>query len=307
MEEEKKDQISEDDFDTISEYYTHMVTHPEDVPKTDDEIAEEKRKKEEELELSEAEVVYYRCNNKNCNNLMKSKEPIPKSELGVVKDAIKTMRCTKCGGKGFSLITKAEYEKQEVLNKKALKEEKEKIREGKKFDIRADKAVIYIELEREKLFEDLTDKLKNGDITPERFVSLFYNCNFLILKCASRKFNIPNFDWSEYKKTIRSMSNEVLKLFSIQKTEEELLLEYDIKDDEIYEVYEENYIEDNEEAFIEYKQTKRLNDYMRKIEEKNSKNYLDKMEDKIERNEKTLENQFEKELKANIQDFKKVK
>lgn len=307
MDEENKKYVSPDDFETYSEYYTYIIEHPESRPKTDDEIEEEKRKKEEELDAESATIVYYRCNNKNCNNLMQSKEAIPNSQIGVVKDALKEMRCTKCGSKGFTVISKEEHDKQLVLNKKALKEEKEKARQDKKLDIRSNKALIYIEIETEKLFKDLSDKLQNGDISPERFVALFYNCNFLILKSASRKFDIPNFDWQEHKKTIKDMSEEVLRLYKVQKSEEEILLSYDIKADEIYDVYEENYIEGNEEAFIEYKQSKRLNDYMRKLEEKNSNRYLNRQEGKSERIQDKLEYKFENALKANVKDFKKVK
>ena len=160
-----------------------------------------------------------------------------------------------------------------------------------------------MEKERENLFEDLVTKLKNGDITPKRFISLFYHCNYLIMKNTQRMYKIPNFDWNEHRKTIMKMADEVIKLYKIKESEDEIILSYDYRQDEIYKVYEENYVEGNEEAFIEYKQSTKLNDYMKKLEEKASNKYLDKQEVKSKKIQKKLENEFELDLKKYVNDL----
>ena len=285
---------------TESEYWTDVVTGKIITKNDYDKLQEEK---ENEEGNDKKAIIYYVCRNRDCNNLMQSQEEIEEKYINIIKEDLSKTRCPKCGEKGFKLITKEDHDKQEKLNKNKLKKDKEKELNHNRLLKRADKAIIFIEREREKLFDDLSNKLKNGDITPQRFISLFYNCNYLIMKSAKRNYDIPNFDWNENKKTIMKMADEVIRIYEIQESEDEILLSYDVRKDEIYKVYEENYIEGNEEAFNEYKQATRLNDYMKSIEEKASKKYVTRQQIRSDIKQDKLDNDFSKMLKEYVKNL----
>ena len=288
---------------TESEYWTDVVIGKIITQDTYDELQEEKENKQKEDDSNNKNIIYYVCTNKDCNYLMQSKEEIPKKYLDEVKEDLAKTRCPKCGKTGFKLITKEEYDKQEKINNEKLKKLKKEELDHNRLLKRADKALIYMEREREKLFDDLSNKLKNGDITPQRFISLFYNCNYVIMKNTQRNYKIPNFDWNEHRKTIMKMADEVVRLYDIKESEDEILAGYDRTQDEIFKVYEENYIEGNEEAFIEYKQATKLNDYMKFLEEKASKKYVNRQENRSKIKQKKLENEFELDLKKYVKNL----
>ena len=301
MDEEKKvSSVSQylENGKTESDYWIDVVTGRIITKEAYEKVQEEKDKKEKE-ENNKA-IIYYICTNKDCNYLMQSKEAIPEKYLDDVKEDLVKTRCPKCGKTGFKLITKEEYDKQEKINKTKIKQAKKEELDHNRLLKRVDKAIIFIEREREKLFDDLSSKLKNKDITPQRFISLFYNCNHLILIRAQKNYNIPNFDWNEHRKTIMKMADEVIRIYNIKETEDEILAGYDRNQDEIFKVYEENYVEDNEEAFIEYKQSARLNDYMKSLEEKASKKYVKRQENKVKIKQDRLDNDFGKMLKEYV-------
>ncbi len=283
---EENTRKTRDDFSTEAEYLTYLLVNPE----------------EENVEIDPARkaILYYKCNNPKCSNVMKTNEEIHEMYIEQIKEALDTAICDKCGHVGFSFINEDEYIKIDKENKKQLKAEDLK-KKNKVKNITY--AIKYINLEREKLFKDLLDKLVDGQITPERFVAVFYHATYRLTQSAVRRYEIPNFDWSEQRKLIKTMTDAVLDRYEIKKEHDEIIEQYDIKNDELYKVYEEHYEKDpdeHDEIFAEYKRETRLNDYIKKISEKHADIENKRAEYRMDKKYERAEDKFTKNLKAQV-------
>lgn len=250
-----------------------------------------KEKKQEDL--------YYKCPNPKCGYIVK----IPKKVIEENSDAIEQIEnnldCPECGKKGFKKLSEKEV-KEYLINKKKkeqeeAKNEAESLR-GEKIEVAKD-VVKYIESERKKLFDDLKSKLLSNQITPKRFIALFYNISCDIMTSRKKEY-LP--DWTRERKTILAMAEDIVELYDLKEDQEEIIASYDLNEDKIYEAYHQKYIDGDELAYNEYIGESRLNDYMRKLEEKNQKReqtVATKSSDNIQHK---LEMDFKKSLNDSI-------
>ncbi|MEG1008527.1 MAG: hypothetical protein RSE41_07175 [Clostridia bacterium] len=258
------------DFKTDTEWYRYLATNEE----------------KEEVKNTEIIDVYYTC--VNCNFVKAIK--VESSYIDDIVSQLKTGICPKCKHKGFKLIDAKEYKRIVKLNKSNKSNDKEKIYQNAVY------AKNYILDEREKVFKDLTNKLKNKKISPERFVSLFYNICFDIMKRAAKNFNVPSFDWLSERKYILDMGQEVIELYNIKESQEDLLKNYDKEADEIYLEYRNVYEYERDE----YKQDLRENRLNKKNYQRiGNKNILreTRLNDRaITKKEKSFKKELEKDV-----------
>lgn len=245
----------------------------------------------------ESKKVHFECPNEKCNYLITVQEEYLEEES--FQEQINEIRCPKCNSTGFKKVSD---EKEIEIQKKELEEKKKELKEKDKLEKiemkeKANKVVEYIAKERKKAFDDLSKKLMNKEITPKRFVALFYNISYDIMVSRKKEYQ-P--DFLSERKTILKMGQTVLDLYNLKEEQEEIIEEYDIKQDEIYEVYNAKYIHKNDLLYQEYIAENKYLDYKRKRQEKLNKvkeNYEKKETNrKIEGYEKT----FKKRLKENI-------
>lgn len=243
--------------------------------------------------------LYYKCPNPKCGFVVKVPRKVIEENTEAIEEIENNLDCPKCGKKGFKKLSEEEIKKYLLAKKKEeqeeIKKEQEKVRE-QKVGVAKD-VVKYIETERKKLFDDLKSKLMSNQITPKRFIALFYNISCDIMLSRKKEY-LP--DWLAERKTILRMAQDVIELYDIKEEQEEIIASYDVNEDAIYEVYHQKYIEGDELAYNEYIGESRLNDYMRKLEEKNKarvEKVAEKSSDKIQHK---LEMNFKKSLNDGI-------
>lgn len=251
------------------------------------------------MKEKKAPDLYYRCPNPKCGYVVKIPRKVIDENPEAISEIENNLDCPECGQKGFKKLS--DEETREYLIKKKRAEEKKVRDEASK--LRAQKVgvakdvVKYIETERKKLFEDLKEKLLSGQITPKRFIALFYSISCDIMVSRKKEY-LP--DWASERKIILAMGQDIIDLYGIQEEQEEIIAEYDVNADKIYEVYHEKYIEGDELAYNEYIGESRLNDYMRKIEERNKKRVERASEKQSDKVQAKLEMDFKKSLNDGI-------
>ena len=241
--------------------------------------------------------IHFECINPNCDNIINvSLEYVEDEDF---KEQIEELVCPKCGSRGFEKLSEEkEVELEKKLKKKAELEAKKKIElEKKEFAETANEVVKYIIKERKKLFDDLSKKLMNKEITPERFISLFYkiSCDIMV---SRKKEYLP--DWIRERKTILDMGQTILDLYKIKEEQEAMIEAYDEKEDEIYIAYNAKYINKKDELYEQYISETRLSNYMKRRQEEINKIEERNVSKNTNRIETKLENNFARNLKNNV-------
>lgn len=273
MAEERKTRM---DFDTDSEWYTYQVTHPE-VPK--DKSDTNSNKKHEKgifmcekcgYIIDETDKYFDKVQGKN----------IKRDSQGNI------LKCPKCGADKKSLKKIDKDKKNEILRKRRLKEEKE---QTKKLDI----AKENIKDDIVDLLEDLSIRLKRGEINVDRFVVVFMHLSQKIIDRYAKDLDI---DWLDYRKSMLAMSKTVTDLYDVQIDGETILEEYDknINDDKLYLAEYKYYIEDDKYSIADYELSERIKEY------ENMQSNLFKEERNRELEEKYQERRKELEEKAEL-------
>ncbi|MEG1059547.1 MAG: zinc ribbon domain-containing protein [Clostridia bacterium] len=180
MEKDKNEYKTRDDFITDSEYYTNIITHPEEF---------ESKEPEEE---QEQEIKYYIFECLKCGFVF--------DEIEQKKKITTISKCPNCGAKidnkNFKIITKKR--KEEIKYKKKKEEKRKLIEEKRQEEIENAKEVTkYVKEETIAMFKNLRNDLLNGKITKERFVTLAMNISFMIAKTRKKEY-LP--DWGDYRR-----------------------------------------------------------------------------------------------------------
>ena len=281
---DKKDFKTREDFETEAEWWTYQLTN--DL--LDDEEEEEPKEEVDEYGIFEC---------MNCGEIID--EEITKPDI--TKKYSERLRCPKCGKRKFKKIIKEK--KEQLLRKKKNKEEQEK----------KDVATDYskdMQNDIKDLFDDLEIKLKNKEITPERFVALFYSISCKIMtyydKAYRKQYFASFIDWKSEPKRIYEMGQTILDLYDIKQTQEDITKSYEAEKDEVYNAYMSKYEHGDEEAFKEYKDNATLKGYIkqiaaRQVAEEQAMKRLEKNEQKLSDKQRAKsEDDFRKSLESNV-------
>ena len=206
--EENEEKKTRADFDTDSEWYTYQITHPEEF--------EEKKDEENEKKYPLLIVMCQKCGT-----------IIDESNLNPVPDETipydKRIKCPKCNSRKFKALKKEEALKLAEKQKQIEKKKKQK-------DLRYVKSTIKdIEEELKELKTKLDEWLKNGNITPERYVALYINLSANICKYYRYDDRISTC-FALFRKYAYGISDNVLRrYYSVQEledTKEMILMQY---------------------------------------------------------------------------------
>ena len=159
------------DFETEAAWRTYDLVTPKEEEKEDEDV---------ETEVT----IYYVCKNPKCDFIKKQTITITKEQLDKIKEELPKGKCPNCGGHGFKFLKdKEEYEKELKRIKKLKEDEKEEKDKQYKKEAVGEASLILENAQDDikKLYEDLRYKLEKKDITPECFVTLFYNISFFYL------------------------------------------------------------------------------------------------------------------------------
>lgn len=298
-----------EDFETESAWRTYDLVTPKE-----DEI-------EEEDEFPTEVIIYYVCKNPKCDFIKKQKVVITNSELEQIKEELPNGKCPNCGGHGFKLLNKEEYEKEEKRIKKLKSSKKEE--EEKKYKeesvIEAKSLLEEAQEDIKELYEDLRQKLERKDITPECFVTLFYNISFDIMNSVNKSYRKNYYagliDLKSERKTILEMGKIILDLYNIEEDEIDIIQNYnkeDVNYKVIYDTYYSKYELGVEQDFQDYKMETRLDNYIneierkRKLEEKNINKTMDKAKKNADKRQDKEENSFLKSLNQYVNKIEKM-
>ncbi|MEG2348531.1 MAG: hypothetical protein RSB67_02655 [Clostridia bacterium] len=251
----------------------------------------------------EEEIFFYECPNPKCGYIIKVSKNVLEEDKNTLEELENNIECPKCGKKGFKKLSKEKIKEIKEKENKKVEENNLKKRQDlhdKKVDVAKD-VVKYIVKERKNLFEDLKTKLLSDQISPQRFISLFYNISCDIMTSRKKEY-LP--DFAGERKTILAMGHDVLDLYNIKEDQEEIIDSYDIQKDEIYEVYHQKYIEGDNTTYNEYIGETRLNNYMKKLEEKNMAKQESRCSNSSKKYQKNLELNFKKSLNDGIKKIK---
>ena len=260
MAEERKTRA---DFDTDSEWYTYLVTHPE--------------KEEEEEEVKEEyQKGIFLC--EKCGYIIdETSKDFDKSENKKIKrdENGNILKCPNCGALGKHLKRISKEEKEKELRKRRIKKEKE---EERKLKI----ARGNIKDDMLDLLEDLRYRLENDEISIKRFTALFINLSKRIIDRNAKDIDI---DWLEYRRAIFGMADAAIDLYNVKTDAESIIEDYDenIEEDKLYIAEYKYYIEDDKFAIADYEMQERIKEY-------------DKMQDNLfkEERKKALEEEYQK-------------
>lgn len=231
-----------EDFSTDSEWYTYVITHPDEF----NENSEEKEvKKEYKKGIFLCEKCGYIIDEMQKDFEVSFKNKIKRDEDGNI------LNCPNCGGRNLKRITKDK--KNEILRKNADKKNKEK---RKREDI--ERANIKDDLM--DLLEDLSTRLLNDEISPKRLVAIFM---FLSKKIIDRNAKELEIDWMHYRKVLLSMCDNVLSQYDVNQDAEEILqyLDEDIEQDALYLAELKYYINDDKFSISDYEMQERIKEY----------------------------------------------
>lgn len=273
---------------TVSEMWTEKL-----ISETLEEMRvdlEDQKDKEESYEYGIFECL-------NCGEIIDENITKPDKKLKYSE----RLKCPKCSRKKFKKITKEK--KEQILRKRKKDQESLKKDEAKTF---SDDMTNDIK----NLFDDLEVKLKNKEITPERFVALFYNISSKIMsyydKAYRKKYYASFIDWPSERKNILEMGNTVLDLYDVKEQQEKIIKQYEVEKDEIYSAYMSKYEYGMEDDFKEYKDKATLVEYIkdigrRQVAEERAKKAEEKIVEKIsDKQRKRAEDTFKESLAKNI-------
>lgn len=272
------------DFSTDSEWYTYMVTHPEEFE------TDVKEKKEDKKEYIKGIFV---C--EKCGNIIDETEKYFEKVQGksIKRDENKNiLNCPKCGAKAKYLKRISKDEKDNLVRKKRLKEEKEEARTLKivKENIKDD--IL-------DLLDDLTRRLHLNEISVDRFVVVFLNLSQKIINRYAKDVDI---DWIDYRKSMLEMTRTVTDLYDVQVDAEKVIEEYEgnIKEDKLYLAELDYYINDNKYSIADYEMAERIKEY----EDMESNIFKKEREKDLE--EKYQERRKELEKKADLREQRRI-
>jgi predicted nucleic acid-binding Zn-ribbon protein len=202
----------------------------------------------------ESEIVHFECINPKCNYIVEVKKDLLEDAEFKKKSSEVTLievTCPKCSGFGFKQVSEekeleiekkikeAELEiKKEKIKEAELEKKKKEAKKHEEYIEKADEVVEYIIKEEKKVFEDLSKKLMNKEITPQRFIALFYNISCKIIASRKKEY-LP--DWFSERKKILDMGQNVLDLYNLEEDQEEIIEGYNVQEDKIYTAYSEIY------------------------------------------------------------------
>lgn len=262
MAEERKTRA---DFDTDSEWYTYLVTHPE----KDEEEEEEEKKEEYQKGIFLCEKCGYIIDETNEDFEKNQSKKIKRDENENI------LKCPNCGALGKYLKRISKEEKEKILRKRKSEKEKE---EDRKLKI----ARGNIKDDMLDLLEDLRYRLENDEISIKRFTALFINLSKKIIDRNAKDINI---DWLEYRRAIFGMADAAISLYNIKEDAESIIEDYEenIEEDKLYLAEYKYYIEDDKFAIPDYEMQERIEEY-------------DKMQNNLfkEERQKALEEEYQK-------------
>lgn len=297
------------DFETESAWRTYDLVTPKEEEKSEEDTATEV-------------TIYYVCKNPKCDFIKKQTVVITKVELEQIKQELPKGKCPNCGSHGFKLLKdKEEYEKELKRIKKLKEDDKEKKEQEQKQEALGEAKLILDRTQDDikKLYEDLRYKLEKKDITPECFVTLFFNISFDIMNHANKLYRKTYYagliDLKKERKTILDMGQIILDLYNIEEEEIDIIVNYN-KDDQnykvIYNAYYSKYELGIEQEFNDYKMETRLENYIddikrkRKMEEKNLNKVMDKSEKRANKLQEKEEDNFTKSLSQYVNKVEKM-
>ncbi len=257
---EEEERKTRADFATDSEWYTYLITHPE----------------EEAVEEVTFPLLIVQC--MNCKYIIDETEQNPKPDITIPYD--KRLKCPKCGKRRFKVI-KSKEEKEKILKKQKEEQEKEKQKElEKKVNLKLLKSTLKkIRIELEDLRDELMDKLNQGKISSARFSALLVNLTANIYKYYRKDDNISLY-WSTFRDFAFETSKNVLESeYQNQDLDEvlsNLLAEY-------------RKVQDFDIEYLNYSKnfaTRNLLDYNESIDKEELQSDLSDLERKIELQEK---------------------
>lgn len=193
--EEGNSKKTRSDFSTDSEWYTYMITHPEEFEENDLEDEEDSKPK--------YPLIIVQCI--KCGYIIDENEQNPLPDTNIEYE--KRLKCPKCGGRKFKYI-KSKEEKEKIIQSQKYKEKKKKEQDKRFIKATLDK----IKDELKELREELEEKLKNGDITPERFSALMINLTYNIYKYYRYDDRMELF-FSEFREYANNTSKNILKQY----------------------------------------------------------------------------------------------
>lgn len=238
---------SRQDFSTDSEWYTYMVTHPEEFK---NDYEEERKKEKQEYEKG----IFY-C--ENCGyivdeteqNFDKSNEnkKIKRDENGNI------LNCPNCSASEKKLKRISKEKKAEIIRKKKRLKEKENQRN-------IDIAKENIKDDLMDLLNDLKIRVLNDEISVNRFVVVFMNLSHKIVKRNGKDLDI---DWIEYRKTMLDSCQMVIDAYDVKADAESIMEDYDqdITQDKLYLAEYRYYIEDDKYSIADYEMAERVKEY----------------------------------------------
>lgn len=242
---------------------------------------------EDEDESQESKLQVFVC--KSCGFMYDLSNP-PKNLLPfnyyIANEDPLTIKCPNCHKKvPFQLATKEEYEK--YLEKKKQKEDKNKEKQEEKIK---DKKVSQAKEDIQELVEDLKDRLLNNEISPKRFVNIFYDMSFRIYdRYGIRKLDLDT-TLTDFRKGILDISDSIVKEYDSQQDSERILEEYDenIQEDELYKAELEYYIEDNQFSIPDYELRQRIKEYDEQEAKIRNDEYKKEIEEKYQKRKNEL-------------------
>lgn len=268
---------SRSDFSTDSDWYTYMVTHPEEFEESEEDVEE---KKEYQKSIFYCEKCGYIIDETDKNFEKEESKKIKRDLNGNI------LECPKCKASSKYLKKIDKDKKAEILKKRKNKEErdKEKREEIERANIKDDLM---------DLLEDLSERLLNDEISSKRFVAIFMYLSKRIIDRNAKEIDI---DWIHYRKVLLSMCDNVLSQYKVNQSAEEILqyLDEDIEQDKLYLAELRYYIEDEKFSIADYEMQERVKEY--EMQENN----IFKKERERELEEQYQKRRVELEEKANI-------
>ncbi len=273
--------LNREDFETEAEWYTYMITHPEEEENVEDE--------------EEYQKGIYQC--LKCGYILDETDKDCKYTIEDLRTKLKG--CPKCKGKKFKKITKEAKQKYE-------EEQEEKKKEKSKADARYIKVTLdKINRELNDIKKELLSELENNKITPEHFASLMVNLSFLVYKYYRKDDNIQLF-WTSIREFSRDAAKNALeKKYEVDKldsTLDSVLEEYDKENDLIYLMYSKKIAQDSL-VNSKFEDIDEINKDIARLEQKikvieNANEYVRKIEDKHYDSRETInENYLSETLK----------